>query len=164
MTTVGHPQVAQYPHALAAPDQSVRTLVEAVAAPLVSAGRPPTAPASTTTTCFPARAAVAAVNPASPAPITTTATSSRSPRTNDAAAHAPVTSLGMPGVSGERGVKVSTTASQCRRFHGVILALPRAGPGNHLLRGSSAGLRYSRPSGPMADTWVTYSPDFAQWK
>src|SRR6266568_3818266 len=31
-------------------------------------------------------------------------------------------------------------------------------------RGSSAGSRYSRPSGPMAVTWVTYSPDFAQWK
>jgi len=31
-------------------------------------------------------------------------------------------------------------------------------------RGSSAESRYSRPSGPMAVTWVTYSPDFAQWK
>src|SRR2546429_1196959 len=31
-------------------------------------------------------------------------------------------------------------------------------------RGSSAGSRYSRPNGPMAVTWVTYSPDFAQWK
>ena len=25
-------------------------------------------------------------------------------------------------------------------------------------------LLYSRPNGPMAVTWVTYSPDFAQWK
>jgi hypothetical protein len=25
----------------------------------------------------------------------------------------------------------------------------------HLFRGSSVGSRYSRPSGPMADTWVT---------
>src|SRR6476646_4366240 len=32
------------------------------------------------------------------------------------------------------------------------------------LRGSSPGSKYSRPSGPMAVTWVTYSPDFAQWK
>ena len=32
------------------------------------------------------------------------------------------------------------------------------------LRGSSPGFKYSRPSGPMAVTWVTYSPDFAQWK
>src|SRR6516225_7577886 len=31
-------------------------------------------------------------------------------------------------------------------------------------RGSSAGSKYSRPKGPMADTWVMYSPDFAQWK
>ena len=30
------------------------------------------------------------------------------------------------------------------------------------LRGSSPGSRYSRPNGPMAVTWVTYSPDFAQ--
>jgi hypothetical protein len=33
----------------------------------------------------------------------------------------------------------------------------------HLFRRSSAGSRYSRPSGPMADTWATYSPDLAQW-
>jgi hypothetical protein len=38
---------------------------------------------------------------------------------------------------------------------------PRAG---QLLRGSSSGSRYSRPSGPIAVTWVTYSPDRAQWK
>src|SRR2546430_4876393 len=31
-------------------------------------------------------------------------------------------------------------------------------------RGSSAAFKYSRPRGPMAVTWVTYSPDFAQWK
>ena len=30
------------------------------------------------------------------------------------------------------------------------------------LRGSSPGSRYSRANGPMAVTWVTYSPDFAQ--
>src|SRR5579862_9101035 len=30
--------------------------------------------------------------------------------------------------------------------------------------GSSLGFRYSRPSGPIAVTCVTYSPDFAQWK
>ena len=34
----------------------------------------------------------------------------------------------------------------------------------HLLRGSSAGSRYSRLIGPNAVTWVMYSPDFAQWK
>ena len=33
-----------------------------------------------------------------------------------------------------------------------------------LFRGSSFGSTYSRPSGPIAVTWVTYSPDFAQWK
>ena len=32
------------------------------------------------------------------------------------------------------------------------------------LRGSSPGSKYSMPNGPMAVTWVTYSPDFAQWK
>ena len=31
-------------------------------------------------------------------------------------------------------------------------------------RGSSPGSRYSIPSGPIAVTWVTYSPDFAQWE
>jgi hypothetical protein len=31
-----------------------------------------------------------------------------------------------------------------------------------LFRGSSSGFKYSRPSGPMADIWVTYSPDLAQ--
>jgi hypothetical protein len=29
--------------------------------------------------------------------------------------------------------------------------------------GSSFALRYSSPSGPIADTCVTYSPDFVQW-
>jgi hypothetical protein len=33
-----------------------------------------------------------------------------------------------------------------------------------LFRGSSFALRYSSPSGPIAVTCVTYSPDFAQWK
>ena len=33
-----------------------------------------------------------------------------------------------------------------------------------LLRGSSFESWYSRPRGPIAETWVTYSPDFAQWK
>lgn len=32
------------------------------------------------------------------------------------------------------------------------------------VRGSSFGLTYSRPSGPIAVTCVMYSPDFAQWK
>jgi hypothetical protein len=31
-----------------------------------------------------------------------------------------------------------------------------------LFRGSSTGSTYSRPSGPIADTCVTYSPAFAQ--
>ena len=34
----------------------------------------------------------------------------------------------------------------------------------HLFRGSSSGSRYSRLIGPIAVTWVTYSPDLAQWK
>ena len=34
--------------------------------------------------------------------------------------------------------------------------------GRFHFRGSSPGSRYSRPNGPMAVTWVTYSPDFAQ--
>src|SRR5882757_5342445 len=33
-----------------------------------------------------------------------------------------------------------------------------------LFRGSSFESMYSRPSGPIAVTCVTYSPDFAQWK
>src|SRR5579872_3465444 len=33
-----------------------------------------------------------------------------------------------------------------------------------LFRVSSFALRYSSPSGPIAVTCVTYSPDFAQWK
>jgi hypothetical protein len=33
-----------------------------------------------------------------------------------------------------------------------------------LFRGSSFALRYSSPSGPIAATCETYSPDFAQWK
>ena len=31
-------------------------------------------------------------------------------------------------------------------------------------RGSSFAFTYSSPSGPIADTWETYSPDLAQWK
>ena len=32
-----------------------------------------------------------------------------------------------------------------------------------LFRGSSFKSLYSSPKGPIAITWVTYSPDFAQW-
>jgi len=34
----------------------------------------------------------------------------------------------------------------------------------YLFRGSSSGFRYSRLIGPIAVTWVMYSPDLAQWK
>ena len=41
---------------------------------------------------------------------------------------------------------------------------PVLGTRPHLWRGSSSGSRYSRVIGPIAVTWVTHSPDLAQWK
>ena len=42
---------------------------------------------------------------------------------------------------------------------------PRSQPfAGQCSRGSSTGSRYSTANGPIAVTWVMYSPDFAQWK
>src|SRR5580704_11954934 len=53
-----------------------------------------------------------------------------------------------------------------RRSHQVESAtlLDEGVVSSESVRGSSFELLYSRPNGPMAVTWVTYSPDFAQWK
>src|SRR6266851_1701259 len=55
-----------------------------------------------------------------------------------------------------------------RSYQSVPQRQDEAFPRSHFCcwcsRGSSAGFKYSRPNGPMAVTWVTYSPDFAQWK
>src|SRR5690348_8919029 len=50
-------------------------------------------------------------------------------------------------------------AVQRRRLVGKKLSI-----GHCSDRGSSWKLRYSMPSGPVPMTWVTYSPDRAQWK
>src|ERR1700733_689826 len=55
--------------------------------------------------------------------------------------------------------------SNALRDKGATIELHRGKACYELLfRGSSCASIYSRPSGPIAVTCVTYSPDFAQWK
>ncbi|MGB2668779.1 MAG: hypothetical protein WAK48_32655, partial [Candidatus Acidiferrum sp.] len=53
------------------------------------------------------------------------------------------------------------------KFSHVVLSVTKSRADSSyelLFRGSSFALTYSSPSGPIAVTCVTYSPDFAQWK